>query len=111
MKEYLFQVFPYAALLAITLVKWLIARKQMPAPVMQVLELVGSDEAREFLRQVSAMSGLTAQQRREKLVMLLVGALEGKADQELISDPLPPEGFVRLAAEYLFQREQKGRLR
>jgi hypothetical protein len=82
---------------------WLIERNLLPPAIRQALAKLGEKRIVKLIRDANLLLHLSKEERREWVITELV-ALAKREGIDL------PEGFIRIAVEYVFQRFEKGRL-
>ncbi len=85
------------------LVSWLRERKLLPAPLSYAVDKIGMDRLAAYITNAATLVDKSPAQRRE-WVILQVTAMCKREHLNV------PDGFIRIAVEYAYQRLMKARL-
>lgn len=86
-----------------SLIAWLRARRQLPAPLAVAIDKIGMERIATYIENAATYAEKTPGQRREWVVTQIIGLC--KRESLVI-----PEGFIRLAVEWAYQKTIKARL-
>lgn len=89
---------------AFSLVRWLAERKLLPARVRKVFAAVPETKVLAVIRDAQTMVGIKSDEDKRQYAIKRIMALLVQQGIDL------PEGFIRLAVEYVYQQVMKGRL-
>lgn len=87
---------------ALSLTRWLMERHLMPAPIQHVIKDLGETRVIALITEAAALTHLPPRDRME----YVIERLRDVCAREHLD---VPEGFIRLAAEWVYQKVAKGR--
>jgi hypothetical protein len=104
------ELLPYAVTVIGLLVGWLRERKLLPVKVQKVIDRLPWRDWKSLIFSASELVGKSPLQRREWLVEQVLRRIRAAEEDEGIpTERMIPEGFIRLACEWAYQKISKGR--
>jgi hypothetical protein len=89
---------------------WLRERKLLPEKVQKVVDRLPLDTWRTLIHAAADFDRMPKEKRREWLASAALTKIREIEDDEMIPvDGRIPEGYIRIAAEFMFQKLVKGR--